>query len=490
MFKAVTTQLGRYEVVRELGRGLHGTAYLAEDPEIGRMVVVKVLEKGTPGREELSARLRAVSGLSHIGIAQIFDSEFPNSGGAPILVREFVEGDSLEALLGKGKLGQADALSLTLQVLDALSHAHSHNVCHHNLKPSNLIIAPDEQLKIIDFGQTRCGGVTAFLAPEQLKGSGDQRSDLFSVGVILYLMLSGYRPFQGNTDATIGFKLVHQHPVPVAAMDMQLSPEVDFVIGRLLAKNPEERYQTGDEARRDILRILESQADEPESARPSTDSDDPPAWLETVRFSARHNRAAAFKPEERKSRFRVWQLAIPAVALLLFLTTILAFRPMMTPVPSAPSINAHIDFPDLSGALQKTVAKPQLKEGHRERTRSDKAPTAAIADAGRLVAVPIELRHPFEECRMSIWVDEHLAYNNVIRGEKRSRLLHLGSSNAEYLTVVQMPTGTHEVKVEIRATDEPYDGEATVSLTFSKSVNEKLMITAQKSRTQLEVATN
>lgn len=487
MFKAVPTQLGRYEVVRELGRGLHGTAYLAEDPEIDRMVVLRVLEKGIPGREELSARVRAVSGLSHIGIAQLFDLEFPNSGGAPILVREFVEGDSLEALLAKGKLGQADALSLTLQVLDAVSHAHSHNVCHHNLKPSNLIIAPGGQLKITDFAQMKSGGVTAFIAPEQLKGSGDQRSDLFSVGVILYLMLSGYRPFQGNTDATIGFKLVHQHPVPVAAMDMQLSPEVDFVIGRLLAKNPEERYQTGDEAKRDILRIQEGQADEAASARSSTHSEVLPSLLETVRFSAR-DRAVPFKEEERKSRFRVWQLGIPAVALLLFLTTIVAVRPMMTPVPSAPSINAHIDFPDF--ALQKIGSKPRAKEAHREQTRSDKPPTAAIADASRLVAVPIELRHPFEECRMSIWVDEHLAYNNVIRGEKRSRFLHLGSSNAEYLTVVQMPTGTHEVRVEIRATDEPYDGEATVSLTFLKSMNEKLMITAQKSQTQLEVATN
>ena len=489
MFKAASTQLGRYEVVQELGRGLHSTAYLAEDPEIDRMVVLKVLGKSAPGREELSARLRAVSSLSHIGIAQIFDLEFSSSGGAPILVREFVEGDSLEALLAKGKLGQSDALSLTLQVLDALSHAHSHNVCHHNLKPSNLIIAPGGQLKITDFAQTRSGGVTAFIAPEQLKGSGDQRSDLFSVGVILYLMLSGYRPFQGTSDATIGFKLVHQHPVPVAAMDMQLSPEVDFVIGRLLAKNPEERYQTGEEAKRDILRIQESQADKPESPRPSRDSEVLPALLETVRFSARH-RAAAFKEKERKSRFRVWQLGIPAVALLLFLGTIFAFRPMITPVPSAPSITAHIDFPDTSVALQKTVAKPRKKETHRMRTRSDKAPAATIADASRLVAVPIELRHPFEECRMSIWVDEHLAYNNVIHAERRSRLLHMGSSNAEYLTIVQMPTGTHEVKVEIRATDEPYDGEATVSLTFLKSVNEKLMITAQKSRAQLEVATN
>jgi len=255
MYNSVETRYGRFELIMELGQGLKSAVYLARDPAIERCVALKVLRKTKLSAEEISDRIKAVSGLSHLRIAKVFDFCFTEPERVPYLVLEYVEGNSLEVVLAtQGKLPQQEAIALTIELLDGLSHAHAHGVSHHNLKPSNLIITTDRHLKITDFVYLKSSS-TAFLAPERLNAEGDTRSDLFSVGAILYLMLSGHRPFQGDTDATISFKLVHQHPVPVAAMDMKLAPELDFVVARLMAKNPEERYKSADEARRDLEAI-------------------------------------------------------------------------------------------------------------------------------------------------------------------------------------------------------------------------------------------
>ena len=490
-------RLGRFELLQELGRGLNSTAYLAQDPELERRVVIKLLGKGTLNQEELVARVRSVSELAHVGIARIFDLGYTEPAGDPYLVMEYVEGETLEAVLAKGKLPESEALALTVELLDALSYAHERRMCHHNLKPSNLILTRDGHLKITDFGDIRRSGVTTFMAPERLKSSGDERSDLFSVGVILYLMLSGFRPFQGNTDATIGFKLVHQHPVPVAVMDMKLTPELDLVVGRLMAKIPDERYQTAEEARRDIVAIQKAKnlgvaapcADEPVDAHL--------ALMESLGFPGTGRASDRKKPEITKSA-RFWRLGASLVGACIAIASLAVFKPLIRATPPAPAVSVHLEVPVLASEKHESVAQrktePKTDEPHlvavSGMAKAQESRGAIPPTKGELVAVPIELRQPFRECLMSIWVDKKLTYKNRIRGEKKARFLHLGTTPAEYLTMVQMPVGDHSVRVEVSSVDEKYEASGSVAANFSKTNDQKLRITAEKDHTQLQLQLN
>ena len=407
MNNALDSRYGRYELVRELGRGLKSIVYLAHDPEIQRPVALKVFNAPVVPPKVLSSRVKDISDLSHLGIARVFDVSYTEPDRVLYVVLEYVEGNSLESVLGsKGKLTQDEAISLSLELLDALAHAHAHHVNHHNLKPSNLILTPDRHLKIADFLGIR-SSTTAFVAPEQLSGPGDARSDLFSVGVILYLMLSGHRPFQGNTDATIGFKLVHQHPVPVAAMDMELSPELDFVIARFIAKNPDERYQSAVEAKRALESLSVASVPKP-SANPSA------AGLSILidqigfrgspeRVSPSVRRRAAPKQPARSAS---WMMVGSALIVLLLLTAIAGMRPMLQQPPSPPvAISSHLVVPAFATEKRTALPRPRKMRPAPAVLQATRAVApAASKPATQLVSIPVEVRQPFNKYVMTIWV--------------------------------------------------------------------------------------
>jgi serine/threonine protein kinase len=267
---------GRYEILTELGRGSMGIVYKAYDPKINRPVAIKTFSLvAADATEEQACRIRffreaeAAGRLSHPRIVAIFDiCENPDTL-SPYIVMEYVAGRSLEEILStEGTSMPFDtALRLIQEVAEALDYGHLQGVVHRDVKPSNIIIGEDGHPKIADFGiaqlnvsgSTRSGrvwGTPAYMSPEQFKGeSVDGRSDLFSLGVILYRMLTGHRPFQGNSALTLSLKVVNQDPVPPTAFNTGLSPELDCVIARAIAKNRAERYQTGMEMALDLQRL-------------------------------------------------------------------------------------------------------------------------------------------------------------------------------------------------------------------------------------------
>lgn len=495
MYNSVETRYGRFELIMELGQGLKSAVYLARDPEIERCVALKVLREPTLSTDAISDRIKAVSQLSHLRIAKVFDFCFTEPERVPYLVLEYIEGNSLEVLLTtKGKLPQQEAIALTIELLDALSHAHSHRVNHHNLKPSNLLITPDRHLKVTDFVHLKSSS-TAFMAPERLNSEGDARSDLFSVGVILYLMLSGHRPFQGNTDATISFKLVHQHPVPVAAMDLKLAPELDFVIARLMAKNPEERYQSADEARCDLEAIQRGFAPQDPAVSQNL--------IEQIGFVGKNESLPATQRRAVKPtaapRTPSWRLWVPVVAALLLLATVVGLRPYLQPLPPAPIAGArHLSVPAF--AMRKsatpvrsrsTVVKPASPVAASASATVASAKGAANSKPeARLVPVPLEIRQPFKKFTMSIWVDDRLTFSNEIQPEKKKRFLGMGSASAGYLTLLQMPVGEHQLRFEVKATGENFDGTTQLSAKFSELSGQKLLVRCDKTRNQLQVEVN
>src|SRR5271157_3615506 len=266
-------RFGRYEILAELGRGAMGVVYKARDPKINRVVAVKTISlAGQSPQEEREYRERffreaeAAGRLSHPGIVTIFDVGEEPETRAPYIVMEFVGGESLDKLLSRDdhKLPLETALQLTLELADALDYAHGQGVVHRDLKPANILITEDGHAKIADFGVAKLNlanytlagrvlGTPAYMSPEQLNGDAvDGRSDLFSLGVVLYTMVTGHRPFQGNSALTVSFKVVNRDPLAATLLNAELPKGLDFIIDRAIAKEPALRYQRGLEMVLDI----------------------------------------------------------------------------------------------------------------------------------------------------------------------------------------------------------------------------------------------
>jgi len=257
------TKAGRYEIVGELGRGAMGVVYKAMDPVIGRTVAVKTIrlsEQGTGlSRPELLSRFqteaRAAGLLTHPNIVVVFDAG--EEDGLYYITMELVEGKSLQALLDGG---HAFPLPRTLRIMEqtcsALQFAHERNVIHRDIKPANLMLTADDTVKVTDFGTAKIlqfgtvqqtahvMGTPSYMSPEQVKGRAvDGRSDIFSLGVMLYEMVTGEKPFPGQNITTVIYKIVNEAPVPPRQINPSIHPGISAVIMRALEKEPDQRYQ-------------------------------------------------------------------------------------------------------------------------------------------------------------------------------------------------------------------------------------------------------
>ena len=258
------TKAGRYEIVGELGRGAMGIVYKAVDPVIGRAVAVKTIRLSEEGtglkRAELLQRFqteaRAAGLLTHPNIVVVYDAG--EEDGLYYITMELVEGKSLQALLDGG---HSFPLPRTLRIMDqtcnALQFAHERNVVHRDIKPANLMLTADDTVKITDFGTAKIlqfgstqqtshvMGTPSYMSPEQVKGRAvDGRSDIFSLGVMLYEMITGEKPFPGQNITTVIYKIVNEEPVPLRHIDPSIHPGISAVVMKALAKEPEERYQS------------------------------------------------------------------------------------------------------------------------------------------------------------------------------------------------------------------------------------------------------
>jgi eukaryotic-like serine/threonine-protein kinase len=270
----MTTALkaGRYEIIGELGRGAMGVVYKATDPVIGRTVAVKTIklsEEGTGmSRPELLMRFqteaRAAGLLTHPNIVVVFDAGEEN--GLYYITMELVEGKSLQAHLDAG---QAFALPRVLRIMEqtcsALQFAHERNVVHRDIKPANIMLTGDDTVKVTDFGTAKIlqfgtmqqtahvMGTPSYMSPEQVKGRAvDGRSDIFSLGVMLYEMVTGEKPFPGQNITTVIYKIVNEEPVPPRQIDPSIHPGISSVVMKALAKEPEARYQSCREMLEDL----------------------------------------------------------------------------------------------------------------------------------------------------------------------------------------------------------------------------------------------
>jgi len=266
-----TVFAGRYRIVEELGSGGMGRVYKALDKELDTLVVLKVLLPEVAADQETISRfrneLKLSREISHKNVCRMFDLNM--TGDTYYITMEFVDGESLKnIILMTKKLSMATAVSLTKQICEGLGEAHRHGVVHRDLKPGNILIDREGRVKIVDFGLARSiesQGITAtgviigtpqYMSPEQvLEKTIDQRSDIYSLGVLLYEMLTGQLPFDGDSPSDVALRHVREKPIEPQDLDLKIPPDVSRLILKCLAKEKEDRYGSIQELMAELARI-------------------------------------------------------------------------------------------------------------------------------------------------------------------------------------------------------------------------------------------
>jgi serine/threonine protein kinase len=270
-------QLGRYEILEPIGLGASSTVFKARDTLIGRIVAIKTLQSGLNDpawRDRFMAEARIVGQLSHPRIVKLHDVGIDETSGAPYLVMEYVVGETLEKHMAARKTGPQQAYAWGAALARALAYAHEQGIVHGDVKPANIMINQDGRVMLTDFGIARFAahttqvgslrGTPAYLAPEQIEGQPtDGRSDLFSLGIVLYQVATGQRPFEGDSLQAVCAQILKAGITAPSKVNPALPRAFDGIVARCLARNPEDRYANGE-----ILSAkLEALASEPLAAR-------------------------------------------------------------------------------------------------------------------------------------------------------------------------------------------------------------------------------
>ncbi|MEP6851024.1 MAG: protein kinase, partial [Acidobacteriota bacterium] len=284
-FEPGTLFNGRYEITHLLGKGGMGEVYHAIDTRIKRYVALKVLHSdhvsSKEGLRRFALEAQAVSALNHPHIMTVYEFE-KTAEGTLFIVAEYVDGKTLNEHLSGGRLNPARALEIAIQVSSALSAAHDAGITHRDIKPENIMVRRDGYVKVLDFGlaklsadpnssgsgpedptqalhKTKPGavmGTAAYMSPEQARGLNvDERTDVWSLGVVIYEMLAGHRPFWGETSTDIIVSVLQREPPPLVFYAQDLDPELESIVGKTLAKKAAERYQTSGELRIDLEKV-------------------------------------------------------------------------------------------------------------------------------------------------------------------------------------------------------------------------------------------
>jgi eukaryotic-like serine/threonine-protein kinase len=289
------TKLGAYEIRSKLGQGGMGEVYRAADPKLGRDVAIKVLPAemaAAPGRlERFQREARALAALDHPGIVSVFSVE--EAGGIHFLTMQLVDGETLDAIIASGELSLSRFFEIAVPLADALSAAHERGIVHRDLKPGNVMVTREGRVKVLDFGlakleaadlpsnltdtptESRANltsegqvfGTIAYMAPEQARGGKvDARSDVFSVGVLLYELLTGERPFQGANAADLISSILRDTPPSVTELRADVPPHLGRILSRCLQKDPRDRYQTSRDVYNELRALQAETASSPSSA--------------------------------------------------------------------------------------------------------------------------------------------------------------------------------------------------------------------------------
>ena len=262
--------ISKYRILSKLGEGGMGEVFLAEDSELNRKAALKFLPDELASSAEALARFKreaqTAAGLNHPNIVTIY--EVGQHKGRPFIAMAYVDGEPLSDVITRGGLTVDRIIDIALQMLDGLSSAHRAGIVHRDIKPGNIFIDGEGRVKILDFGLAKPGGAGKltgelstmgtifYMSPEQTRGEdADQRSDLFSLGAVLYEMLAGRPPFEGKHIAAVVYSITNEEPKPLSQLYQRIPSAMEKVVSKALAKNPQDRYQSAGEMADDLRRV-------------------------------------------------------------------------------------------------------------------------------------------------------------------------------------------------------------------------------------------
>jgi len=325
--------ISHYKITEKLGEGGMGVVYKAEDTKLERTVALKFLAGHLLNDEEAKARFlreaKAAAGLHHPNICPVH--EIGEAEGRTFLSMAFLEGESLEARIERGPLPLKEALDIGRQVAEGLEAAHEKGVVHRDIKPANVMVDAKGRATIMDFGLAHLTeasrltkadqtmGTVAYMSPEQAQGMEvDNRSDNWALGVVLYEMVRGQRPFQGEYDQALLFEIVHQEPEPLTGVRAGVPMELEFIVGKCLAKDPSNRYSDADEIAKDLRILAEKLKSGRSTVLQATDMASTGTATPPMEQSAGPAEAVATKPTSPRSLRVILGLIAFALLVLLF----------------------------------------------------------------------------------------------------------------------------------------------------------------------------
>lgn len=348
MIRDVRVLNARYEIQSRLGEGGMATVFGGTDRLLGRRVAIKVLSphyaRDRKAVERFRREAQAAAGLNHPNVVSVFDTG--SDDGVHYIVMEHVEGRTLaDVLRDEGALPPGHAAMVAVDVCRALASAHEKGMVHRDVKPGNVLLASDGGVKVTDFGIARVAssepltvtgsvmGTASYLSPEQARGGEiDARSDVYSLGCVLYEMLTGKTPFDGETPLAIAYKHVEEEPLPPSSVNPAVPTELEAVVRKAMSKDPADRYVSAAEMARDLRTAAPTAPIEP-AAAPSSDR------TEILPVSPQGPKTTAPLPETvtRRMRRRWWPFAAVAAALAAIGVVLALTLGRESPIPTSPS---------------------------------------------------------------------------------------------------------------------------------------------------------
>jgi serine/threonine-protein kinase len=505
-------QIGRYEIHGELGRGMMGVVYQAHDPALGRSVALKTIRLALASTKDeradferrFLAEARIAARLSHPGIVVVHDVGRDTEHGILYIALEHLEGRTLAERMTEGPLDWAEALRLVGRVAEALSYAHKQGVVHRDVKPANIMVLPSREPKIMDFGIAKLEsahvtspgqffGTPLYMSPEQALGHAvDARTDLFSLGSVAYLLLAGHPPFEAPSVPGILARVAYQHAAPLGEQGRDVPPDVEYVVGRAMAKNPQDRYADGRMMAEDIEDIL---AGRPPRHRTG--------WVAPEVGEATIMAGATLPPRPRPRRR--WGLRLALLVLLLGATTAGYFRvrpgdarfwrrivdavKRAAVVPEAPDTPASGGTPNTVAATTDAPAAEQeaapaltasITPGAGQEDAPATTPSIAPAAAPEEPAPPaetqgqlaIDFEHHLRKGHLQVWVDGTPVFDAAFDAQKTQKMLLFTLHKGVVQETVTLPPGRHEVTVEVKWNDNTRA--ARISGTFAPGAMRRL----------------
>jgi len=519
MENAETKRFGRYEILAELGRGAMGVVYKARDPQIDRTVAVKTVSLwGQEPEEEKEFRLRfmneaqAAGRLHHSGIVGVFDVGENPENGDPFLVLEYVPGETLNRVLGREKkLALVTALQMASEIADALEYAHGQGVVHRDIKPANILVPKDGHAKIADFGIAKLNlahftlpgrvlGTPAYMAPEQLSGEGvDGRSDLFSLGVILYVMVTGHSPFQGTSATTVCFKVANREPIAPSALDLNLPPQLDAVISKAMAKEPGQRYQTGGEFAEDLRQLLQlyKPGSTTSSLQAMTAFGTGSTGLRSVAKTGSGTRPAIAVAESGSAlrqfllKASVRDLILGAATVLLLVIVAVQSRVFVNSPKNGSDPAADLSTPAVPAPASQTTVPVQVKQATaapNSKHASSKTPRSTTPVIVPSSTLDLSVQHQFKDATLFIWVDDKLILTRPLHGGAQKKLVVFNGIRGIDSETLKVPAGRHVLRFRALATDHTVDLSKTISADFVGGDTKSLQLTFDKHNAAIRVS--